>query len=87
MKLKHRLGLFVFGIFTSLYGLTRWQKYGVFPYLNRKLQPMYPAGVIMLGVVLAALAFLPSGRWISELMSGKQRRKSRALDIRNPYQH
>lgn len=60
MKLRYRAMFLAVGVFVSAYGWTRYVKYGVFPYLNRRMQPLYPIGVIAIGVVFAALAFLPN---------------------------
>ena len=60
MKFKSRARIFAAGLLIAAYGWTRYLKYGVFPYLNWKMQPVYPIGVIVIGVVFAALAFLPN---------------------------
>ncbi len=49
-----------FGGFVLARGWTRYVDYGVFPVLNGKLQPVYPIGIVIIGVVCMALAFLPN---------------------------
>jgi hypothetical protein len=60
MKIKHRALLWGIGLFAILYGgiLLR---FGVFGYLNGKVQPTYSAGTVGVGILLVLLGFLPSG--------------------------
>lgn len=59
MKFRYRVTLLALGAFILARGWTHYMDYGVFPYLNRKMQPVYPIAVVIIGVVCMALAFLP----------------------------
>src|SRR5215472_6174898 len=81
MKFKSRASLFFAGALIALGGYTMLQKCGIFPCLNWRMQPVYPAGVVVSGIVIAALAFLPSGEWIYRLVSTKPRREGHMLHV------
>jgi len=87
MTLKARAGLFLTGLAVVLYGYVMWHKHGIFPYLNSKMQPMYPAGVIAVGVVIGMLAFLPSGGWVYRSISTKPRREGHVLRVLDESRH
>ena len=59
MKFRYRVVFLALGAFILGYGWTRFIKYGVFPFLNHKMQPVYPIAVIIIGIVCMAMAFLP----------------------------
>ena len=87
MKLKHRAGLFVFGLFFCFYGIGIGHKFGVFPYLNVERQPVFPIAVIITGLFVCAAALLPSGNWVYRLFRYGTRREPDVLQKKNPYQH
>ena len=60
MKFRYRVMFLALGAFILGCGWTLLIKYGVFPFLNHKMQPVYPIGVVIIGVILMALAFLPN---------------------------
>lgn len=60
MKFRYRVMFLVFGGFVLARGWARYLDHGVFPYLNGKMQLMYPIGVVIIGIVCMALAFLPN---------------------------
>lgn len=68
MKFKHRLLIFVLGGFAAAYGIVQFQHSRGLPYLNRRMEPVLPAGVIVIGICVAAFAFLPSGTWVYRLL-------------------
>jgi hypothetical protein len=81
MKLKHRAGLFLAGVWLVVYGGIKVHEHGVLAYLNLYRQPVFPAAVVMMGVVFAALAFLPPAKWINRLISPKLKREAHALQV------
>jgi len=87
MKLKHRIGLLLSGLLLCFYGVQKHSQYGVFPYLNYHNQPVFPIAVVLIGAVLAALAFLPSGEWVYRFLHRHISRQPRVLRNKNPYQH
>ncbi len=87
MKLKIRIGIFALGAFTFCYGLAQFHRVGVFPYLNMKMQPVFPVGTMIGGVLLILLAFLPAGRWIERVFTSKPQRKARVLQKFPPRHH
>jgi hypothetical protein len=60
MKLRYRVMLLAFGGFILARGWSRYIDFGVFPVLNGKLQPVYPIGIVIVGIVCMATAFLPN---------------------------
>ena len=70
MKLKSRLLLIGLGIFFGVAGVARWHQYGVFPYPNDRMQPVFPAGVMMIGVFFVLLALTP-GDWVFRRLKDK----------------
>lgn len=92
MKLKHRFGLFAGGGVMLLYGFEVWQRYGVFPYRGlHYFQPVFPVGVIVVGLLVAILAFLPSGNWVYRRIGQKRDPQPHALEMTlhptNPKKH
>jgi hypothetical protein len=60
MKFRYRIMVFAFGGFILARGWTRYIDFGVFPVLNGKMQPVYPIGIVIIGIVCMAMAFLPN---------------------------
>lgn len=81
MTLRARGGLLLTGLVVVLYGYAMLQKHGIFPYLNAKMQPVYPAGVIVFGIVIAAFSLLPTGDWVYRRISTKRRRDAHVLHM------
>ena len=63
MKWWTRILFFTFGLFTIFYGLVQMSR-GAFSYQNSIRQAVFAPGVVAIGLVLAALSFLPAGEWI-----------------------
>lgn len=53
------------GVFLLFYGLMEYRRLGIFPYLNYKMQPVFPVGTTIVGGIFVLVAFLPAGRWLS----------------------
>jgi uncharacterized membrane protein len=79
VKLKHRIGIFLSGALLVFAGLGKFQQFGVFPYHDRWMQPVYPAGVIAVGLFVGLLAFLPGGEWMERILRGRRQHTARAL--------
>ena len=62
---KSRASVFLTGVVVLIYGLVKYQQHGAFPYLNWQSQPLFPLGVVGIGVVISTLACLPE-RWVSK---------------------
>ena len=71
-KLKNRAILVLFGAFLVWYGLAKLHHYGVFPYPNWIRQPVFPAGVVTLGILLIALGLFFSGEWVYRLFKSRR---------------
>lgn len=79
MKLKARTGLMAGGVFLLFYGLMEYRRLGTFPYLNYKMQPVFPVGTMIVGGIFVLVAFLPADRWVERMFSLKPRRKAEVL--------
>lgn len=58
MRLRHRIGLLLSGALVAWYAYTYVGR-GVLGYENLRAVPVFPAGVIAIGIFLALLSLLP----------------------------
>ncbi|HET9836723.1 MAG TPA: hypothetical protein VFR84_00720 [Candidatus Angelobacter sp.] len=73
-KLKGRIGIFVLGAFCLGYGIVQLRAQGPYVYYSHRGLPVYPGGVIALGILLLVLAFVPAGKWLEKLTTIKKRK-------------
>jgi hypothetical protein len=76
-KRKGRMGIFVLGAFCVGYGILKLRAQGPSGYYNDRGLPLYPGGVIALGIVLGVVAFVPAGKWLERFTAIKRTRKNR----------
>jgi len=76
-KLKGRIGIFLLGALCVGYGILKLRARGPFVYFNDRGLPVYPGGVIAIGILLLVLTLVPGGKWLERLTSIKKRKPPR----------
>lgn len=76
-NIKGRIGLLLAGAFALGYGFLKLHAHGPLVYFNSRGLPLYPGGVIALGIFLIVVAFVPGGKWIERLASTQQKKNFR----------
>ncbi len=76
---KNRAILILSGAWMVWYGWAKLQTQGVFPYYNVWRQPVFPAGVIVIGVFIITLGLFFSGDWVYRLFKTRHRQEPNVL--------
>lgn len=74
MQIKYRLGLLLTGLFIIFYGVMTYRKHGVFPYTSWQHLPVFPVGVVVVGFIIAAIAFMPRASWLDRVFTRKHQK-------------
>jgi hypothetical protein len=73
-KTKARIAVFAAGLFIAVYGYLYFRAQGALPYLNSRGQPVFPGGVIVIGILLMVAACIPSGKWTERLFTTREKK-------------
>jgi len=61
-------------------GWAKWQQHGALPYLSWQMQPVFPAGVVMIGVFFVLLGLSPFER-VYRWLKDKPRPEAHVLSV------
>ena|SRR5215831_8428300 len=87
MKFKARATVTFGGVAIILIGIAYYERHGAIPYfeLGRR-QPMFPLGVVISGIAICLLAWLPQ-KWVARLSRTREPRESHVLKYLDDHSH